>query len=78
MAQQEQVENGAEAICKCIQNALQIDQGALIGRNGSIELNVLLDTTLSQRDPRLQILETNAGIFHSTLDSYASFLKIIG
>ena len=73
MSQQQEVEKGAEAICKCIHNALQTDQGALIGRNGSIELNVLLDTTLSQLDPRLQILETNAGIFHSRPDSYASF-----
>ena len=75
MSQQQEVEKGAEAICKCIHNALQTDQGALIGRNGSIELNVLLDTTLSQEDYRLQILETNAGIFHSRPDSFASFLK---
>ena len=67
------VEEGASAIIDCIQNALLSDQGALIGRNGTIELSCILQPALTVEDPRLQILDRNAGIFPSR--DFNSFLK---
>ena len=43
----------------CIKNALESDTGALIGRNGTIELEQMIEVT----PERLSILERNAGIF---------------
>jgi len=43
----------------CIKSALESDSGALIGRNGTIELEQMIQVTPG----RLQILERNAGIF---------------
>ena len=34
--------NGAREISKCIQVALETDEGALIGRNGTIELEQMI------------------------------------
>lgn len=53
------VKNGAREICKIIQEALDTDNGALIGRNGSIELEQMI----SYNQGRVPILEMNAGIF---------------
>ena len=74
MASQE-VEMGAKAISDCICKALQREEGALIGRNGSIELSMLLDPSTSAADPRLRILATNAGIYDLTRDPQTSFLQ---
>ena len=43
----------------CIQEALKYDRGALIGRNGTIELEQMIQVNPA----RLAILERNAGIF---------------
>ena len=43
----------------CIKDALESDRGALIGRNGTIELEQMIQVIPG----RLQILERNAGIF---------------
>ena len=43
----------------CIKDALESDRGALIGRNGTIELEQMIQVTPG----RLPILERNAGIF---------------
>jgi len=43
----------------CIKNALEADTGALIGRNGTIELEQMIGVN----PERLSILEKNAGIF---------------
>ena len=43
----------------CIKDALESDMGALIGRNGTIELEQMIQVTPG----RLKILERNAGIF---------------
>jgi hypothetical protein len=43
----------------CIKAALESDSGALIGRNGTIELEQMIQVT----PERLEILERNAGIF---------------
>lgn len=51
--------NGAREISKCIQVALDTDNGALIGRNGTIELEQMI----SYNQYRLSVLEMNAGIF---------------
>lgn len=51
--------NGAREICKCIKNALKSDDGALIGRNGTIELEQMI----IYNESKVSILEMNAGIF---------------
>ena len=43
----------------CIKNALESDRGALIGRNGTIELEQMIQVNPA----KLPILERNAGIF---------------
>jgi len=65
------IQKGAKEILKCIENALEKKQGALIGRNGTIELETLLfrlfgsapnqpyPSSLSRR------LELHAGIWPS-------------
>ena len=53
---------GAREICKCIKRALETDEGALIGRNGTIELEQMIFY-----DPyKVSVLERNAGIFPKT------------
>lgn len=54
---------GSIEICKVIQRALDTEEGALIGRNGTIELEQMI----SFNKNRLTILETNAGIFPFTI-----------
>ena len=54
---------GAKEICKVIQEALDSDDGALIGRNGTIELEQMI----SYNQYRLSVLEMNAGIFPFTV-----------
>jgi hypothetical protein len=53
------VTNGAREICKCIKGALYNDEGALIGRNGTIELEQMI----SYNQYKVSVLEMNAGIF---------------
>ena len=59
---QEQVNRGAKDICFTIAIALQNDDGALIGRNGTIELDCMINP-LSEM--KATILEKNAGVFPS-------------
>ena len=54
---QERIDAGAKAICFAINTALENDDGALIGRNGTIELECMIYTCTKKA------LETNAGIF---------------
>jgi hypothetical protein len=51
--------NYYELMIPCIKAALESDRGALIGRNGTIELEQMIQVTPG----RLPILERNAGIF---------------
>jgi len=51
--------NGSREIRSCIKNALNSDDGALIGRNGTIELEQMI----SYNRYKVSILEMNAGIF---------------
>jgi len=53
---------GAKEICKVIDYALENDEGALIGRNGTIELDMMI----SYKEDKLWILMKNAGIFPIT------------
>lgn len=53
---------GANTISKTIQIALDMEEGALIGRNGTIELECMIYDNSS----KLEILENNAGIFPAT------------
>jgi hypothetical protein len=54
-----ELELAAETICNTINDALRSDSGALIGRNGAIELEQMIAV-----DPlSLGILEKNAGVF---------------
>jgi len=53
------VTNGARKICKCIKDALYNDEGVLIGRNGTIELEQMI----SYNQYKCSVLEMNAGIF---------------
>jgi hypothetical protein len=54
-----EIENGSLEIRKCIQRAFDTNDGAIIGRNGTIELEQMISM-----DPRKNtILEKNAGIF---------------
>jgi hypothetical protein len=55
----EVVLKGSREICKCIQKALDTEDGALIGRNGTIELEQMIFYNPS----RVSVLEMNAGIF---------------
>lgn len=59
------VTKGSQMIADCIQTALAKQQGAIIGRHGTIELTVvLLKYNRMQIDSsKLQILENNAGVF---------------
>lgn len=65
------IEEGANQICSTIQKALQRKEGALIGRNGTIELETLLFKLFSARPGEqypqaiARKLEYNAGIFPS-------------
>ena len=54
------------AICNIIQAALDSDEGALIGRNGTIELEQMIQINPA----RLHILEKNAGIFPIAVHSH--------
>lgn len=56
---------GSREICKCIQTSLDTDNGALIGRNGTIELEQMI----FYNQYKLSILEMNAGIFPHTVIS---------
>lgn len=59
--------NGSREICRCIQKALDTDDGALIGRNGTIELEQMI----SYNQYKVPILEMNAGIFpHMVIPSW--------
>jgi hypothetical protein len=51
--------NGSREICKAIQKALDTEDGTLIGRNGTIELEQMIFYNPS----RGSVLEMNAGIF---------------
>ena len=53
------VTKGVREICKCIHVALSNDEGALIGRNGTIELEQMI----SYNQYKVSVLEMNAGIF---------------
>ena len=53
-------------IQRTIQKALDTEGGALIGRNGTIELEQMI----AINPYRLQILETNAGIFPISVHSH--------
>lgn len=61
----EAVKQGSQTIRTCIEAALQENQGALIGRHGTIELTctLLMKDGYPIEEDRLQILEKNAGIF---------------
>ena len=62
---QEQIDAGAAAISFAITTALENDDGALIGRNGTIELESMLYPQVREA------LEKNAGIFPlSTIDAW--------
>lgn len=54
--------SGAKTVCRAIQAALDNDDGALIGRNGSIELDLMIHDAHT-RDLRPYVLERNAGVF---------------
>ncbi len=56
---------GSQTIADCIRTALTNQQGAIIGRHGTIELTVILLHYNRMRidSSKLQILEKNAGIF---------------
>lgn len=57
------VEKGADEISKAIQCALENDDGCLIGRNGTIELEQMIFSNKFNR----AVLEKNAGIFPSEI-----------
>jgi hypothetical protein len=59
MATTDEIINGSREIRKVISRALEDDEGAIIGRNGSIELTCILDPDHNHH----HILERNAGIF---------------
>jgi hypothetical protein len=58
---------GAAKICKAIQAALENDSGLLVGRNGTIELSMMMQDGVDIGSA--QILERNAGIFPITQQS---------
>jgi hypothetical protein len=57
------IEKGADEISKAIQYALENEDGCLIGRNGTIELEQMIFSNKFNR----AVLETNAGIFPSEI-----------
>ena len=57
------VEKGADEISKAIQYALENDDGCLIGRNGTIEIEQMIFSNKFNR----AVLEKNAGIFPSEI-----------
>lgn len=57
------VTNGAKEISKAIQNALDTGDGAIIGRNGTIELDIMI----SYDQSKLYTLMKNAGIFPTSV-----------
>lgn len=69
------IEQGASDIYDCIQNALQKKEGALIGRNGTIELETLLFRLYGSAPnqpypiPISKRVELHAGIWPSTKNS---------
>lgn len=70
------IENGAQNICRGIENALDKKTGLLVGRNGTIELDVVFHSIFSNIKPssiNLKILELNAGIFPSS--QYETWVK---
>ena len=56
------ISEGNSEIKKAISNALLLDEGCLIGRNGQIELGLIINS-YTPESSILQILEKNAGIF---------------
>ena len=60
---QEQINRGAKDICFTIKTALENDDGALIGRNGTIELDCMINSLNAMK---LLTLERNAGVFPLT------------
>lgn len=65
------MEEGAIVIQECIQNALDKDEGALIGRNGTIELSFMIQPDINL----FSTLERNAGIFPRTKESFLKWQK---
>ena len=69
------IQSGADEICLAIQTALEMNQGALIGRNGTIELETLFfrlyGSTPGQAYPQhlSRRMELHAGIWPSSKDS---------
>ncbi len=57
----------ADLICIAIQKALDDNEGCLIGRNGTIELDLMM-TDAHSRDGRPFLLEKHAGIFPMNRD----------
>jgi hypothetical protein len=74
------IQKGAKEICTCIEKALTKKEGALIGRNGTIELETLLFRTFGsspnqQYPPALaRKLELHAGIWPSTKKSIDNWI----
>lgn len=60
MSSQEEINKGASDICHTIRNALSSYDGALIGRNGTIELESMI---FPMKPMKLSTLENNAGVF---------------
>ena len=60
MHNQDEINKGAKAICFAITTALENDDGALIGRNGSGELDCMINGIKAYS---IQTLESNAGIY---------------
>ena len=60
---QDPINIGASEICKVISRALEDDDGALIGRNGTIELTYMIYNDSSS----IPILERNAGVFSGNI-----------
>ena len=69
------IQSGAEEICLAIQAALDTHQGALIGRNGTIELETLLFRLYGSHPGQVyphhlsRRMELHAGIWPSSKDS---------
>ena len=57
---QEEINKGARDICDAVVSALSSDDGALIGRNGTIELESMI---FPMNPMKLPTLEKNAGVF---------------